>query len=113
MSKRDVKLLLGDIYDSGCKIVNYTSGLSYEQFIADDKTVDATVRNFEIIGEAAKRVPADFKLVHPEVEWQRLTGLRNKIIHEYFGIEYETIWMIIKEYLPELIAWVAPFAKDK
>jgi uncharacterized protein with HEPN domain len=61
MSKRDIVLLLDDIRDAIAKIMNYTAGLPYEQFISDNKTIDATVRNFEIIGEAAKRIPDDYK----------------------------------------------------
>ena len=106
MSERDVLLLIGDILEAGNKIFQYTAGLSYDQFIADDKTVDATIRNFEIIGEAAKRIPDDFKLIHPEIEWRRIVGLRNRVIHEYFGIDYEVLWDIREHFLPPLIEWL-------
>ena len=88
MSKRDLLLLIEDMLDAVNKILKYTSGLNYEQFIHDEKTIDATVRNFEIIGEAANRIPEDYKLQHPEIEWRQIIGLRNRIIHEYFGIDY-------------------------
>jgi uncharacterized protein with HEPN domain len=68
MSKRDIALLLQDIIDAADKILSYTNGLTYEDFAADDKTIDAVVRNFEIIGEAAKRIPEDFKLLHAEID---------------------------------------------
>ena len=77
-----------------------------KNFIADDKTVDAVVRNFEIIGEAANRVPDDFKLNHPEIEWRRMTGLRTRIIHEYFGVDYTTVWKIKDENVPELADFI-------
>lgn len=102
MSKRDTLLLLEDILAAAGKILTYTMGMSYDDFISDDKTIDAVVRNFEIIGEAANRVPEDYKLEHPEIEWRRMIGLRNRIIHEYFGIDYEIVWQIIQENIPEL-----------
>lgn len=102
MSERDVQLLLGDILDAANKISSYTTGMNYDGFITDDKTIDAVVRNFEIIGEAAKRIPDDYKLQHPEIEWRRIVGFRNRIVHEYFGIDYEILWQIKEENIPEL-----------
>ncbi len=80
--------------------------MSFDDFISDDKTIDAVVRNFEIIGEAANRVPDNFKSDHPEIEWRRMTGLRNRIIHEYFGINYVTVWEIKEENIPELADFI-------
>jgi uncharacterized protein with HEPN domain len=102
MSKREILLLLEDIRDSCRKILSYTLGMSYEDFINDDKTVDAVVRNFEIVGEAANRVPENFKSDHPEIEWRKIIGFRNRIIHEYFGINYEIVWKIKEENILEL-----------
>lgn len=102
MSKRDINLLLEDITEAVSKITAYTSGMSYSDFIADDKTIDAVVRNFEIIGEAANRIPEDYKIQHPEIEWRQIIGLRNRVIHEYFGIDYEILWHIMKNNLSEL-----------
>ena len=80
--------------------------MSFDDFISDDKTIDAVVRNFEIIGEAANRVPDNFKSHHPEIEWRRMTGLRNRIIHQYFGINYATVWKIKEENIPELADFI-------
>ncbi len=91
MSKREIQLLLEDILESSKKIISYTSGMAFDDFIRDDKTIDAVVRNFEIIGEAAQRVPEEFKSDHPEIEWRRMTGLRNRIIHEYFGVDFANV----------------------
>jgi uncharacterized protein with HEPN domain len=102
MSEREIKNLLEDIFDAANKIINYTKGMSYDDFIEDDKTVDAVVRNFEIIGEASNKIPDDFKTEHPEIEWRRVIGFRNRIIHEYFGIEYENLWRIRNENVPIL-----------
>lgn len=106
MSDREILLLLEDMRDAAQKILSYTSGMTFADFTNDDKTIDAVVRNFEIIGEAANRVPVDFKSDHPEIEWRRMTGLRNRIIHEYFGINYATVWKIKEENIPELADFV-------
>ena len=104
MSKREPKLLIEDIIDSGNKILAYTDGLSFADFTADSKTVDAVVRNFEIIGEAANRLTEDFKNQHKQIDWQRIRGFRNRIVHDYFGIDYSIVWEIKNSFLPDLIA---------
>jgi uncharacterized protein with HEPN domain len=86
MSKRDIKLLLEDMLESAYKIKRYTSGLSFENFLEDEKTIDAVVRNFEIIGEAANRIDPDFRTKYLEVDWNRIRGFRNRIVHDYSGI---------------------------
>jgi uncharacterized protein with HEPN domain len=74
MSDREILLLLEDINEAAGKILSYTKGMTFDNFLQDNKTIDAVVRNFEIIGEAANRVPDDFKYRHPEIEWKRMTG---------------------------------------
>ncbi|MGD9995224.1 MAG: DUF86 domain-containing protein [Salinivirgaceae bacterium] len=106
MSKRDTLLLLDDMLQSARKIKQYTKDLDYNAFLADDKTIDAVVRNFEIIGEAANRIDPDFRDENPEIEWKRIRGFRNRIVHDYFGIDYEIVWSIIETYLDELIDWL-------
>jgi uncharacterized protein with HEPN domain len=102
MSNRPVNLLLSDILESIDHVMQYTKGMSYESFSADQKTIDAVVRNLEIIGEVANRLPNDFKEKHPQVEWHKVVGLRNRIIHDYFGIDLQIIWQIIHSDLPLL-----------
>jgi uncharacterized protein with HEPN domain len=103
MSKRDTILLLEDMLQSAQKIKKYTKGLDFDAFLSDDKTIDAVVRNFEIIGEAANRIDPDFRGSYPELEWKRIRGFRNRIVHDYFGIDYEIVWSIVEAYLDELI----------
>lgn len=103
MSKRNSKLLVEDIIDSGEKILAYTLGYSFDDFIADSKTVDAVIRNFEIIGEAANRLEEDFKESHSKIDWHKIRGFRNRIVHDYMGIDYEIVWQIKETYLPELL----------
>ncbi len=104
MSKRDVRLLVEDMIESGEKIQEYTYGLSFDDFIKDKKTVDAVVRNFAIIGEAGTRLSDEFKNNHSEVDWARIKGLRNRIIHDYFGIDLKIVWNIKENYLPAVIS---------
>jgi uncharacterized protein with HEPN domain len=106
MSKRDIILLLADMLQSANKIKRYTENINFESFISDDKTIDAVVRNFEIIGEAANRIDPDFRDSNPEIEWKRIRGFRNRIVHDYFGIDYEIVWTIVELYLEELIDWL-------
>ena len=103
MSKRSTNLLIEDMLDSGQKILKYTIGLTMEQFIADSRTVDAVVRNFEIIGEAANRLPEEFKDGHPDIDWHRIRGFRNRIVHDYFGIDYSIVWTIKETFLPQMV----------
>ncbi len=112
MSERDTILLLEDMLESALKIRRYTKDLDFNSFVEDDKTVDAVVRNFEIIGEAANRIDTDFKLKNPEINWNRIRGFRNRIVHEYFGIDCEIVWSIIEENLNELIEWLEVLTKE-
>jgi uncharacterized protein with HEPN domain len=103
MYNRDIKLLLEDMLESALKIKRYTKNLDYESFLKDDKTIDAVVRNFEIIGEAANRINPDFRIINSEIDWNRIRGFRNRIVHDYFGIDYEIVWTIIEHDLTNLI----------
>ena len=91
MSKRSSNVLLLDMKEASEKILKYTKGLSFEEFLTDDKTIDAVVRNFEIIGEASLRIDEDFRLENPQIEWKKLRGFRNRIVHDYFGIDNEIV----------------------
>jgi len=99
---RDYKVYLEDICESITKIRKYTSGISFQAFKNDSRTFDATVRNLEIIGEAARKVPGDFRVKYPEIEWKKMAGLRDVLIHEYFSVDAEIIWDIINNKLPRL-----------
>ena len=112
MSKRDPNLLVGDILESAAKILNYTEGCTFENFTKDSKTVDAVIRNFEIIGEAANRLPEEFKYSYPDIDWHRIKGFRNRIVHDYFGIDYSIVWHIKERFLPNMIAQLRPLFKD-
>lgn len=102
MAKRTVVLYLQDIFISITSIEEYTKGLSFENFSNDKKTIDAVVRNIEIIGEAARNIPKEFTVNNPQVPWGRMISMRNKVIHEYFGVDLDILWKTINEDLPEL-----------
>lgn len=84
------------------KIQRYTKDLSYSDFEHNDLIQDAVVRELEIVGEAAKHFSEEFRAQHPDVPWQQITAMRNKLIHEYFGIDVEVVWKTIKEDMAEL-----------
>jgi len=99
--EREYIQFLEDILLSMQRIEEYIAGLDISRFRQDYKTVDAVIRNFEIIGEAAKNVPVEIKLKYPGLPWEEMYRLRNRVSHEYFGVDYEIIWDIASNYLPE------------
>ena len=82
---RDFKVYLEDILEAIGKIHNFTRGMSLQLFKEDPKTIDAVVRNLEVVGEAVKNIPKEIRLKHPQTEWKKIAGLRDVLIHEYFG----------------------------
>ena len=99
---RDSNVYLEDILEAVGKIRSYTDGLSYESFRVSSMAVDAVIRNLEVIGEAAKQIPDSIRTQAPEVPWKRIAGLRDILIHEYFGIDMDIIWDIVQNKLPML-----------
>jgi len=104
MSKRDShELLIDDIIECGDKILRYTHNMSYDDFASNDLVLDAVIRNFEIIGEAANRLSDDFKDLYPTIEWHRIRGFRNRIVHDYAGVDTTIVWGIINNFLPDML----------
>lgn len=99
---RDYKLYLDDISEAIKRIERYTKGYTFERLKKDNLVVDGVVRNLEIIGEAAKNIPDDIKNKYADIEWKKISGLRDILAHEYFGIDLTILWDIIKNKLPEL-----------
>jgi hypothetical protein len=100
--KDDPQLFIEDIFISIERISSYTSGMTREEFGRDPKTQDAVIRNLEILGEAAKNIPESFKKKYSEVPWKRIAGMRDKLIHHYFGVSMNIIWATVKNDIPEI-----------
>ena len=113
MSKRNASLLLQDILECVDAIEGYTRGLKRGAFEADRKTIDAVVRNLEIIGEAANSLPNSYRERHEEIEWPQIVGLRNRIIHEHFDVDLDIIWFIVENELAPLKAKVQKLLSEE
>ena len=99
---RDYKVFLKDILEAISDVRNYTAKLSLAMLQADKKTLQAVFRNLEIIGEAVKNIPDEVRSRYPKVEWRLFAGLRDVLIHRYFGVDMEIVWDIVKKKLPSL-----------
>jgi uncharacterized protein with HEPN domain len=101
MEERTYIMYLEDILLAMNRIAEYIEGSDFQTFKRDYKTVDAVIRNFEIIGEASRSLPARIKEKYPKLPWSEMYLLRNKVSHEYFGVDYEIIWDVAMNYLPQ------------
>lgn len=100
--KREDKLFIKDMLDSIIHIEKFTVNMNFEQFAKDDKTNSAVIRKLEIIGEAAKNISKEIKQQYKDLPWSDIVKMRDKIIHSYFGVDYEIVWKTVKERLPEI-----------
>ena len=103
MSKRDNLDLVKDIQEGIRRINSYVKMMSNDDFFEDTKTQDAVVRNLEIVGEAIKNISEDLKERYPQIQWKELAGLRDKLIHHYFGVNYDIVWHVVKNELPDIL----------
>lgn len=102
MSKRSWKILFEDIIESINKIEEYTRELTFEDFSQSSIVIDAVVRNIEIIGEASKNIPEEIQNRFLDIPWQKIKGIRNRIVHEYFSVDITIIWFIVQNELSSL-----------
>jgi len=109
---RDYRLYLDDIFEATRKIERYIKGLTFAKLKSNDLAIDAVVRNLGIIGEAAKNIPTNIKEKYSDIEWRKIAGLRDILIHEYFGVDLDVLWDIIKNKVPALRKQVARILRD-
>jgi len=93
---------IADVLNSILEVEDFAHGMSYATFICDRKTINAVIRSLEVMGEAAKRIPEEIRRKYPDIPWKRMAGMRDKLIHEYAGVDLETVWNVITEELPPL-----------
>jgi uncharacterized protein with HEPN domain len=97
------RFYLDDMMGFAEKVLSYTAGLDQGTFVDREIIYDATLRNLELIGEAATHIPVDFRDAHPEIPWRMIIAMRNRLIHAYLGIDNDTVWSVIQDELPELL----------
>ncbi len=102
MIKRTYEDYLRDIIDSIDDLASFTKDLNFEAFTKDKKTSNAVIRSIEVIGEASKKIPPSIKNKHPPIPWKKMSGMRDKMVHEYFGVDLEIVWKTVREDIPPL-----------
>lgn len=110
--KRDISIYLKDVLENMERIQLFTNNMSYEEFSSDEKTHYAVIRCIEIIGEAVKHIPDSVRREYPEIPWKDIAGMRDKVIHFYFGVNLERIWLTVTEDIPELEPLIEKVLKD-
>jgi uncharacterized protein with HEPN domain len=106
MSDRSDRDLLGDIVEALRRAQAYSADQAYDSFLADTKTQDAVIRTLEIVGEATKRLSVSLRERHPEIPWKSMAGARDKLIHDYFGVNIDVVWQIVRDEVPTLLPQV-------
>ena len=112
MSSRSDQDLLSDIQEAAQRIAIYTAGMTYDTFLGDTKTQDAVIRNLEIIGEATKNLSGELRTEYPDLPWKGMAGVRDRLIHDYFGVNLDIVWQIITAELSEVVAEVEAIKRD-
>ena len=110
--KRDYKLFIKDILECINKIDNFVGEMSFDEFMRDEKTKSAVVRELEVMGEATKNIPKSIRDKYKNLPWSQIAKTRDKIIHFYFGVDYEVIWEVVKKRLPEIKAVIERIFKE-
>jgi len=103
LPRRQWDIRIDDIIAATEKVLRYTEGMDKAAFVADERTVDAVVRNLMVIGEAARCVPDDVVAANPQIPWARMRGMRNLVVHEYFGVDVDVLWDTVTGNLPGLL----------
>ena len=111
--KREIRDYLNDIVENINKIIKFTTDINYEEFINNEEKVYAVIKAIEIIGEATKNVPQSFRKQYPEIRWKDMAGMRDKVIHEYFGVDLKIVWITATKEIPLLKEKMGRIIKGK
>jgi uncharacterized protein with HEPN domain len=109
---RNLLIYVSDILENMQDAEEFIQGMSYEQFVADKKTANAVLRSIEVIGEATKNVPDNVRAQYPQIPWKEMAGMRDKVIHSYFDVDKEMVWLVVKERIPALRPFVEQILRD-
>jgi len=112
MSKRNPLLYINDIIESAEAILSFTDSVEFDVFVGDRMRSSAVIREFEVIGEAVSKIPEDIKSNYPDIRWQEMKDFRNLLIHEYFGVDLEIVWNVVREDLPDLYRAIKQIRDD-
>jgi len=113
MSERTDSDFLSDIQEAIRRVVEYTAGMTYQAFLEDTKTQDAVVRNLEIIGEATKSLSKNLRERYPKVPWKSMAGVRDRLIHHYFGVNLDIVWQIVVGELPKVASQLEEILREE
>ncbi len=103
MPRRNWKIRVSDIIEAIENVLDYSKGMTFERFVADQKTMDAVIRNLIIIGEAAAHIPEEIIQIHADIPWREMRDMRNIVVHEYFGVDNRIVWDTVQTNLPPLM----------
>jgi uncharacterized protein with HEPN domain len=109
---RDESLYLADIIECCEKVLRFTKGMTYKDFVYDEVHFDAVLRNLEIIGEAVKHIPEETRQKYPQVKWRKIAGFRDVVAHNYFGVSDEIVWDVVENIIPDLLEQVREILKE-
>lgn len=112
MKKREMGDYVQDILEAIIEVKDFTAGMEPEDFANDKKTINAVVRSLEIIGEAAKKIPGDMREKYPDIPWKSMEGMRDKLIHEYFGVDLDIVWEVVNVELPPIKPLIQKVLED-